>query len=75
MNYKMIGYYVFYSKYFDGYYCDFKFFLFFMNIVLQKNFVVVYYMGMYVKKELYNWFVGEYFKYCKYKLDMGKSCI
>jgi hypothetical protein len=24
---------------------------------------------------LYNWFVAEYPKHCKSKLDMGKSCI
>ena len=30
---------------------------------------------MYAKKELYNWFVTEYPKHCKYKLDMGKSCV
>lgn len=32
-------------------------------------------MGIYAKKELYNRFVAEYPKYCKTKLDMGKSCI
>lgn len=32
-------------------------------------------MGIYVILELLDWFVGEYFKYCKCKLDMGKSCI
>lgn len=75
MNYKMIGYYVPHSKYPDGYHCDPKLPLPFMNIASQKNFVAVYHMGMYAKKELYNWFVGEYPKHCKYKLDMGKSCI
>ena len=32
-------------------------------------------MGLYVDSKLYDWFVGEYPKHCKYKLDMGKSCI
>lgn len=32
-------------------------------------------MGLYSKKELYDWFVSEYPKYSKTKLDMGKSCI
>lgn len=27
------------------------------------------------QKELYDWFVAEYPKYSKRKLDMGKSCI
>jgi len=75
MNYKMIGYYVPHSKYPDGYHCDPKLPLPFMNIASQKNFVAVYHMGMYAKKELYDWFVSEYPKHCKYKLDMGKSCI
>jgi hypothetical protein len=32
-------------------------------------------MGMYAKKEILDWFVSEYPKHCKRKLDMGKSCI
>jgi hypothetical protein len=44
-------------------------------IASQKNFVAVYHMCVYAKKELYNWFIGEYPKRCKRKLDMGKSCI
>lgn len=32
-------------------------------------------MGIYAKEELLNWFVGEFPKHCKRKLDMGKSCI
>lgn len=32
-------------------------------------------MGIYAKPELLNWFVSEYPKHCKTKLDMGKSCI
>ena len=32
-------------------------------------------MGVYANPELLNWFVSEYPKYCKYKLDMGKSCV
>jgi hypothetical protein len=46
-----------------------------MNIASQKNFIAVYHMGVYAKKELYDWFVAEYPKHCKRKLDMGKSCI
>jgi hypothetical protein len=32
-------------------------------------------MGIYANPELLNWFVSEYPKHCKAKLDMGKSCI
>ena len=74
MNYKMIGFYVPHSKYPDGYHCDPKLPLPFMNIASQKNFVAVYHMGVYSKPELLDWFVSEYPKHCKYKLDMGKSC-
>ena len=30
---------------------------------------------MYAKKEILDWFVAEYSKHCKTKLDMGKSCV
>ncbi|KAA3622929.1 MAG: DUF1801 domain-containing protein [Flavobacterium sp.] len=75
MNYRMIGYYVPHSEYPKGYHCDPKLPLPFMNLASQKNFIAVYHMGIYAKKELYDWFVSEYPKHCKYKLDMGKSCI
>jgi len=32
-------------------------------------------MGIYSKPELLNWFLEEYPKHTKQKLDMGKSCI
>lgn len=32
-------------------------------------------MGIYSKPELLAWFVDEYPKHSKQKLDMGKSCI
>jgi len=32
-------------------------------------------MGIYMDDKLLNWFVDEYPKYSKRKLDMGKSCI
>ncbi len=75
MNYNLIGFYVPHSVYPDGYHCDPKLPLPFMNLASQKNFIAVYHMGIYAKKELYNWFVKEYPKHCKRKLDMGKSCI
>ena len=75
MNYNMIGYYVPHSVYPNGYHCDTSLPLPFMNIASQKNFIAVYHMGMYAKKELLDWFTTEYPKHCKYKLDMGKSCV
>ncbi len=32
-------------------------------------------MGVYANPKLYEWFVNEYPKHCKQKLDMGKSCV
>ncbi len=75
MNYKMLGYYVPHSVYPPGYHCDPKLPLPFMNIASQKNFIGVYHMGVYANPELYDWFVTQYAKHCKFKLDMGKSCV
>ncbi|WP_271406361.1 DUF1801 domain-containing protein [Tenacibaculum soleae] len=75
INYNMIGYYVPHSIYPDGYHCDTSLPLPFMNIASQKNSINLYHSGIYAKKELLDWFVAEYPKYCKRKLDMGKSCI
>ena len=75
INYNMIGFYVPHSKYPGGYHCDPKLPLPFMNIASQKNFIALYHSGVYAKKELLDWFVGEFPKHSKRKLDMGKSCI
>ena len=75
IQYGMIGYYVPHSKYPDGYHCDPKTPLPFMNFASQKNSVNLYHSGIYAKKELHDWFVSEFPKHCKRKLDMGKSCI
>lgn len=75
MQYKMIGYYVPHSVYPDGYHCDPKTPLPFMSFASQKNSVNLYHSGIYANPELQKWFVTEYPKHCKRKLDMGKSCI
>jgi len=75
INYKMLGFYVPLSAYPDGYHCNPKLPVPFMNVASQKNFVALYHMGIYAKKELLDWFLAEYPKHSKYKLDMGKSCI
>lgn len=75
MNYGMIGYVVPHSLYPKGYHCNPTFPLPFMNIASQKNFIAVYHMGIYADKNLLDWFVKEYAKSSKAKLDMGKSCI
>ena len=75
MNYGMIGYVVPHKLYPAGYHCDPKLPLPFVSIASQKNFIALYHMGIYANPELLNWFVAEYPKHCKTKLDMGKSCI
>lgn len=75
ISYGMIGYVVPHSIYPDGYHCDTKLPLPFMNVASQKNFIALYHMGIYADKNLLDWFVAEYPKHCKRKLDMGKSCI
>ena len=75
MSYGMIGYVVPHATYPGGYHCDPKLPLPFMNIASQKNFIAVYHSGVYAQKELLDWFVAEYPKHSKRKLDMGKSCI
>ena len=75
MNYGMLGYVVPFTIYPDGYHCNPKLPLPFMNLASQKNFIAVYHMGVYAKKEIYDWFITEYPKHTTAKLDMGKSCI
>ncbi len=75
MSYGMIGYVVPHSIYPDGYHCDPKLPLPFMNIASQQNHIAVYHMGVYANKELHSWFIQEYPKHGSAKLDMGKSCI
>lgn len=75
MSYGMIGYVVPHSIYPQGYHCDPKLPLPFLNIASQKNFIAVYHMGIYSDPSLLKWFTAEFPKHSKSKLDMGKSCI
>ena len=75
MNYGMIGYVVPLSVYPDGYHTTPNTPLPFANIASQKNFIGFYHMGVYTDPELLKWWEDEYAKQCKYKLDMGKSCV
>jgi len=75
ISYGMLGYVVPNSIYPSGYHCDPKLPLPFINLASQKNFIALYHMGIYADKNLESWFVSEYPKHVKSKLDMGKSCI
>jgi uncharacterized protein YdhG (YjbR/CyaY superfamily) len=75
MSYGMLGYCVPHEIYPNGYHCNPKDPLPFFAIASQKNSINIYHMMLYADKELHDWFVAEYPKYSKSKLDMGKSCI
>jgi uncharacterized protein YdhG (YjbR/CyaY superfamily) len=75
ISYGMLGYVVPFTIYPEGYHCNPKLPLPFMNLASQKNFIAVYHMGMYAKKEILISFVAEYPKHTTAKLDMGKSCV
>jgi len=75
LSYGMIGYTIPHSVFPDGYHCNPKLPLPFINIANQKNFIALYHMGLYADKKLQNWFTSEYSKHAQYKIDMGKSCI
>ena len=75
LSYGMIGYVVPHSLFPDGYHCDPKLPLPFINLASQKNFIALYHMGIYADTELLDWIVEAYPKHSKQKLDMGKSCI
>jgi hypothetical protein len=75
ISYGGLGYVVPHSIYPAGYHCKPAEPLPFAGIASQKNSINFYHMGIYSKPELLEWFVAEYPKHCKQKLDMGKSCV
>lgn len=75
LSYGMPGWGVPHSIYPDGYHCKPTEPLPFMSLASQKNSINFYHMGMYAYPPLLEWFVNEYPKHCKRKLDMGKSCV
>ena len=75
MSYGMVGYVVPHKLYPKGYHCDPKLPLPFVALGSQKHFIALHHMGIYGNAELLEWFVNEYPKHSKGKLDMGKGCI
>lgn len=73
--YENIGFVVPKSIYPAGYHCTPELPLPFINIASQKRHIALYHMGIYTMPQVYDWFVTEYPKHSKRKLDMGKSCI
>jgi hypothetical protein len=62
MSYGMIGYVVPHTLYPDGYHCDAKLPLPFVNIVSQKNYIALYHNGLYAIPGLQQWFEDQYSK-------------
>ncbi|MCC7331409.1 MAG: DUF1801 domain-containing protein [Flavobacteriales bacterium] len=75
ISYGGLGYVVPHSIYPKGYHCKPSEPLPFAGISSQKNSINFYHMGIYSDPKLLEWFVAEYPKHSKQKLDMGKSCI
>ncbi|MGE5943237.1 MAG: DUF1801 domain-containing protein [Flavobacteriales bacterium] len=75
MSYGIIGCYVPHTLYPKGYHCDPKLPLPFLSIASQKNAINFYHMAIYANPKLHDWFVNEFPKHSKRKLNMGKSCI
>ena len=75
ISYGGLGYVVPHTIYPNGYHCKPIEPLPFAGLASQKNSINFYHMGIYSDPELLEWFVAEYPKHSKLKLDMGKSCI
>jgi hypothetical protein len=75
MSYGGLGYVVPHTLYPAGYHCKPSEPLPFAGLASQKNSINFYHMGIYSDPKLLEWFVAEYPKHSKQKLDMGKSCI
>lgn len=75
ISYGNLGYVVPHSLYPDGYHCKPIEPLPFAAIASQKHSINFYHMGLYLNQDLMDWFLNEYPKHSKQKLDMGKSCI
>ena len=75
ISYGGLGYVVPHTIYPAGYHCKPSEPLPFAGLASQKNSINFYHMGIYAEPKLLEWFVTEYPKHTKQKLDMGKSCI
>ena len=75
ISYGGLGYVIPHKLYPAGYHCKPEEPLPFAGIASQKGSINFYHMGIYSDPELLKWFVDEYPKHSKQKLDMGKSCV
>ena len=75
ISYGGLGYVVPHTLYPAGYHCKPSEPLPFAAITSQKKSINFYHMGIYSDPNLLDWFVNEYPKHSKQKLDIGKSCV
>ncbi len=75
ISYGGLGYVIPHTLYPAGYHCKPIEPLPFAGIASQKDSINFYHMGIYADPKLMEWFVTEYPKHTKQKLDMGKSCV
>lgn len=75
IQYNMPAFSVSLEDYPSGYHCTPDTPLPFLSVANQKNSINVYYMGMYMKPAILEWFRSEFPTHSKKRLDMGKSCI
>jgi hypothetical protein len=75
MSSGMLGYVVPHTVYAQGYHCNPKQPLPFINLAAQKNHIALYHIGLYMNKPLSIWLEKEWIKVSKQKLDKGKGCI
>ncbi|MFP4369882.1 MAG: DUF1801 domain-containing protein [Candidatus Kapaibacterium sp.] len=71
----MVAYVVPHTKYPPGYHCDPKKPLPYISLAQAKDNISMYHMGIYVDKELFEWFREEFIKSGNPKSNMGKSCV
>jgi uncharacterized protein YdhG (YjbR/CyaY superfamily) len=75
MGYGMVGWVVPHTLFPDGYHCDPKLPVPFINLASQKNYISMHHLGLYGSTKLLDWLVQEWPKHSSKKLDMGKGCI
>lgn len=75
ISYGGLGYVVPHKLYPAGYHCKSTEPLPFAGLASQKSSINFYHMGIYADPKLLKWFITEFPKHSKQKLDMGKSCI
>jgi Domain of unknown function (DU1801) len=75
IGYGMIGYVVPKSIYADGYHCNPKLPLPYINLASQKNYISLHHIGLYACPEVFEWFLLEINNFSKKDLEMGKGCI